>query len=122
MNWSIGVLECWSGGWKIQRSGGVGEYRSDAQRGLVRHSVAPQLRHFSVAFMALALGLTCFGQPPIISQQPQSQTINIGSSVSFTVTVSSVTFVTYQWRFNGANIPGGTSAGGNTSTYAINNV
>src|SRR6266481_4104599 len=79
-------------------------------------------RRLLQAFALLAFSATSFGQPPVISQQPQSQTVNIGSSVSFTAVVSSVTFVTYQWRFNGVNIPGATSAGGNTSTYTINNV
>ena len=36
--------------------------------------------------------------------------------------VSSVTLVTYQWKFNGADIPGATSSGTLMSTYTLNNV
>src|SRR5262245_31554131 len=80
-------------------------------------------RYFPIAFTALTLCLSCFGQPPVITQQPQSQTVaSNGCNVTFSVTVSSGTPVFYQWRFNGVNIPGATSAGGNTSTYTINNV
>jgi GH25 family lysozyme M1 (1,4-beta-N-acetylmuramidase) len=48
---------------------------------------------------------------PDVAIQPQSQTLTIGSSATFTVspTVSSSTPLTYQWRFNGTNIDGATA-------------
>jgi len=57
------------------------------------------------------------GGPPVITTQPLSQARVVGSSVTFTVVVSSVTFPTYQWRFNGASIYGATAP-----TYTLSNV
>jgi hypothetical protein len=45
-----------------------------------------------------------------ISTHPASQTIAEGSSVSFTVDVSGATSPTYQWKKDGTNISGATSA------------
>ncbi len=52
--------------------------------------------------------------PPVITQQPQSQTVSAGSSVSFSVGASNATF--FQWRKNGAPI-----TGANSPVYSINN-
>lgn len=48
--------------------------------------------------------------PPSITTQPVSQTVNAGANVTFTVTASGTAPLTYQWRFNGANISGATAA------------
>ena len=47
---------------------------------------------------------------PTIAAQPQSQTLTLGSSATFSVTptVASSTPLSYQWRFNGTNIGGAT--------------
>jgi GH25 family lysozyme M1 (1,4-beta-N-acetylmuramidase) len=50
-----------------------------------------------------------------ITTQPASQTINRGSSATFNVAASGA--LTYQWRFNGANISGATG-----SSYTVSNV
>jgi hypothetical protein len=47
---------------------------------------------------------------PAIQTQPQSQTVNAGSSVQFSVTASGRPAVTYQWFFNGMAISGATSS------------
>ena len=71
-----------------------------------------------ILHLLLAVSTQCLAQgPPVITTQPQSQSVRAGSAVTFTVVVSSVTFPTYQWRFNGTNIPGATSF-----SYMINNV
>ena len=57
------------------------------------------------------------GGPPIIVQQPQSQTVVAGTNVTFSVVVSSLTALTYQWRFNDGDIPGATD-----SSYSLWNV
>lgn len=46
---------------------------------------------------------------PVIINQPQSQMIPVGSSASFAVSAAGSPLVSYQWRYNGQNIPGATS-------------
>jgi PKD repeat protein len=55
--------------------------------------------------------------PPTISSHPQSQTVNLSQSVTFSVTATGNPMPTYQWRKNGNNISGATS-----SSYTINSV
>lgn len=47
---------------------------------------------------------------PQITAQPMSVTANQGSMASFTVVATGIPAPTYQWRLNGANLPGATSA------------
>lgn len=54
---------------------------------------------------------------PIIVNQPQSQTVLLGSNAVFSVTVNGATPFRYQWHFNGSNLPSATNA-----TYSITNV
>jgi len=51
---------------------------------------------------------------PVISTQPQSQTVAPGGNVQFSVTASAVPAPTYQWYFNGSAISGATA-----STFSI---
>src|SRR5882724_115632 len=62
---------------------------------------------------------SCFAQccPPVITNQPQSHSVVVGSAVNFSVGVNSATSPNYQWRFNGANIAGATA-----TNYTILNV
>ena len=55
-------------------------------------------------------------QGPSISDQPDSQTINEGDNVTFTVVANGTPTLTYQWRKNGSNIGGATG-----TSYTINN-
>ena len=48
---------------------------------------------------------------PQVMTQPQNQTVNVGVSASFNVTVSGTAPLSYQWRFNGTNISGATGSG-----------
>ena len=48
--------------------------------------------------------------PPIINFQPQSQTVGVGQSASFTVIANANTPMSYQWRKNGSAVPGATSS------------
>jgi alpha-tubulin suppressor-like RCC1 family protein len=47
--------------------------------------------------------------PPVITVQPVSRTVNMGSTVLFNVTVTGATPWTYLWRQNGTNTVGGSS-------------
>jgi len=48
--------------------------------------------------------------PPTIADPPDTQTVSAGANVTFTVTASGGAPLTYQWRFNGADLPGETAA------------
>jgi pectate lyase/pectin methylesterase-like acyl-CoA thioesterase len=64
--------------------------------------------------------LTVFTRGDLIDQQPQSRLANIGDTVTFTVVAhgsGGTGPIGYQWRKNGADIPGATS-----STLALSNV
>ena len=47
--------------------------------------------------------------PPSINTQPQSQTVDQGTSAVFNVAADSAAPLTYQWQFNGVNISGATT-------------
>ena len=63
-----------------------------------------------------AAAVLTINQAPAITTQPASQTVFVGSSVTFSVTATG-TGLTYQWRKGGVNIGGATS-----SSYTINPV
>ena len=48
--------------------------------------------------------------PPTITNQPQSQTVNQGTSANFSVSASGTTPFAYQWLFNGTNIAAATAS------------
>ena len=46
--------------------------------------------------------------PPVITTQPQSQSVTQGVNITFTVAASGTAPFSYRWRFNGTNIAGAT--------------
>jgi hypothetical protein len=66
---------------------------------------------------ALRLGSLPTNGPPSIVTQPQSQSVNPGSDVTFSVVALGLTPLAYQWRFNSVEIPDATSR-----TYMRTNV
>jgi hypothetical protein len=57
-----------------------------------------------------AAGTPVVPTPPLIVQQPGSQTIPAGSAAAFAVVARGTTPLSYQWQFNGASIPDATNA------------
>jgi len=47
---------------------------------------------------------------PVIAQQPQSQSVKVGSNVLFTVSATGAPPPSYQWRFLGSDLPGQTAS------------
>ncbi len=59
--------------------------------------------------------------PPSVAMQPASQTNLAGTTANFSVAVNGTGPFTYQWQFNGTNLPNNiitTVAGNGTATYA----
>jgi len=65
--------------------------------------------------------LTVLPFPPSIVTQPANQSILLGSNVTFTLSISGTAPYTYQWLFNGANIPNATNAAYSLSPVAVSN-
>ena len=65
-------------------------------------------KKWAICLLLLAVfhsqGWAQVGPPPIITIQPVSLTVPIGGTAVFTVVVSSVTTVSYQWFYNGSAI------------------
>lgn len=57
------------------------------------------------------------GSPPQIITQPVAATTVVGGSVNFQVTASGTGSLSYQWRFNGEDLPGA-----NGPSHAVSNV
>jgi len=56
-----------------------------------------------------AVATLVIGIPPALNQQPSSLTVIQGQSASFTLAATGTAPLTYQWRFNGSPIVGGTA-------------
>jgi PKD repeat protein len=63
-----------------------------------------------VALDDLTITFTLTNPPPTITAQPQSQTVIVGSNVTFSVSATGLPPLTYQWRFNTVNIPAATNS------------
>jgi pectate lyase len=75
----------------------------------------------SVTSSAATLTVNTAPVAPTILAQPVSQTVTAGSSVTFTVVVSGTAPISYQWKFNGANISGATSSSYTIASAQTNN-
>ncbi len=61
--------------------------------------------------------------PPTVISGPQSQTLNVGQTVTFTVTAGGSQPMTYLWRKDGANLAnGGNVSGATNPTLTLTNV
>ena len=73
-----------------------------------------------VALIALAEPLAAQDDPPSIITQPESQTVLVGDSFSFSVVVTDPDAASYQWRKNGSNLSDadGVSFGATEAAYS----
>jgi hypothetical protein len=62
------------------------------------------------AYMADALNFLAVPTAPVITAQPQSQTVAVDDNATFTVTASGAPTLGYQWWFNNAILAGATSS------------
>jgi Bacterial Ig domain/Immunoglobulin domain/Immunoglobulin I-set domain len=80
--------------------------------------VSPSASSFAIiAGMQLALVTAPTPAAPSIVSQPQDKTVTAGNSATFNVSVAGTAPLSYQWTFNGGNIPGATEA-----SLVLNNV
>jgi hypothetical protein len=64
-----------------------------------------------------------FSTPPVITSQPQSQLVDVGSDVNLQVVASGTPPLSYQWQFNGTNLSNaGNISGSGTTNLLVNNV
>jgi len=78
------------------------------------------LRKLQLVGLGLLLSISQLKAQPIITNQPANQTNVAGTSVTFSVGVNGTGPCTYQWRFNGTNLPTSfitTVAGNGTAGY-----
>jgi len=82
------------------------------------HDSLPRHRGGILAFLFLAgaSAAPVWAASPTITQEPQSQTVLVGSNVSFTVTASSSLPLFYQWQKDGTNLADGGSVNGATNS------
>jgi hypothetical protein len=71
----------------------------------------------SSSYNNLFVARMCTPPVPEILAQPQSQTVDAGTNVTFSVTAANTAGLAYQWRKNGDSIPGATN-----SSFTMTNV
>ncbi len=64
------------------------------------------MRSFNVTYYVT----NAVAEPPSITLHPQSQTVAQAGNVTFTVTAAGTAPLSYQWRFNSADLPGATAS------------
>lgn len=67
--------------------------------------------------LAAKVEVSVVTEPPVIDTQPASTTVLVGGTAQFGVVARGTKPLTYQWRFNGADMPGETG-----STLVLTNV
>jgi sugar lactone lactonase YvrE len=78
-----------------------------------------------IVLLAVGLMTTVTQAQPTITQQPTNQTVVPGANATFNVVASGTGPFSYQWRYNGTNIPAGiirTIAGNGTAGYSGDNI
>ena len=110
-NWIVTTIAGWPGASGSEDGSGIGA-RFCYPAGLAVSSGSLFLA--DSANNTIRSGSMITDHPPTISTQPQSQAVQAGSPVTFSVSASGEGTLYYQWLFNGENIPGATG-----STYSL---
>jgi hypothetical protein len=97
-------------------SGGAGSTATPATGTVSTTWTASSSSQLALSVVALAPSGGTSVTAPAITTQPASQTVTTGASATFTVAASGTAPLSYQWRFNGSNISGATSA-----SYTLSN-
>ena len=63
---------------------------------------------------------TAGAQPPVITAQPQGQTVPAGGTATFSVSATGAGSLAYQWRKNGGSLPGATNAALSLASVSTN--
>src|SRR5262245_25248775 len=63
---------------------------------------------FAVCVFLIAVSLAAASSFPVITSQPQNQTVSPGNTAVFNVIATGAT--AYQWQSNGATVPGATNS------------
>ncbi len=79
-----------------------------------RYDVVVSNSQGSISSSLVKVTVTAADVAPVITGQPKDKTLGVGNSTTFTVSATGVPAPTYQWRKNGTDIAGATSA-----TYTI---
>jgi hypothetical protein len=75
--------------------------------------IAVEVHQWALLSSDIVFGMTLHGAttpdtnapPPVITEQPESQTVNIGATAVFEVEATGTAPLVYRWRRNGVNIP-----------------
>ena len=88
-------------------------YRQSPSKGTVRRRMSPLRLRWRDAAMLAAILLPCaaIASPPVIkpSSSFNSQSVFLGASATFTITATGDAPLSYQWRREGAELPGQTN-------------
>jgi sugar lactone lactonase YvrE len=110
-NWIVTTIAGWSGVSGSTDGSGIGA-RFCYPAGMAIN--AGNLFVADSANNTIRSGSMITDNPPMVLSQPQSQSVNAGSPVMFSVGATGTSTLYYQWQFDNENIPGATSA-----TYSL---
>ena len=90
----------------LEPDGSAGIRRRQGYAGQARSPSLGIMKGILVLVLMLAFEVGSFAQTsPTIIRQPANQTVPIGAKAGFSVAVSGTGPLTYQWQFNGTNLP-----------------